>query len=69
LDLLEDVVDKLLAGELLPQENKDHSLKGNWQDYREYHISSDWLLVYFKDDTMLVLTATRTGTHADIFNK
>jgi len=37
---------KLLSHEALPQEALDHPLKGNYQGYREFHISGD-LLVYF----------------------
>ncbi|GHV60343.1 addiction module toxin, RelE/StbE family [Campylobacterota bacterium] len=65
--LLKEVIDILLAGETLPVKYKDHSLSGNWAGYRECHITSDWLLIYYKDEAELILIATRTGTHSDLF--
>ena len=35
--------------------------------HRECHVQPDWLLIYYVDDERLVLTLTRTGTHADLF--
>ena len=32
---------KLLSKEPLPPEALDHALKGEWQDFREFHISGD----------------------------
>ena len=34
---------------------------------RECHITPDWLLVYFIDEEVLVLTLTRAGSHSDVF--
>lgn len=53
----------------LPAAYKDHALTGNWIGHRECHIASDWLLVYKIEGDILVLTLTRTGTHADLFKK
>lgn len=68
LDALKDVVDTLSKEEPLPKKNRDHSLSGNFSDYRECHIAPDWLLIYrvFHDELILVLS--RTGTHSDLFN-
>ena len=41
-------------------------LVGNYRGHRECHIEPDWLLIYRIDGANLVLTATRTGTHADL---
>ncbi len=68
LKKLEDILDKLLSGETLPAQNKDHQLKGEMKDYRECHIEPDWLLVYRIEESELILYATATGTHADLFN-
>ena len=35
--------------------------------YRELHVLPDWLLIYYLEDDVLVLTLTRTGTHSDFF--
>lgn len=67
--LLEDVVAALAMGESLPEKNKDHALAGNWTGYRECHIQPNWLLVYYIEDDVLVLTLARTGTHSDLFGK
>ena len=69
LRLLDEIVQKLLNGEQLPANNKDHALSGSWVGYRECHIQSDWLLVYKILEDRLILTLTRTGTHSDIFNE
>ena len=36
-----DVVVKIANGEALPAKNHDHSLSGNYEGYRECHISPD----------------------------
>lgn len=67
LDLLESIVEQLLAGTPLPEKHKDHALLGRWFGKRECHITPDWLLVYQIEDDVLVLTLSRTGTHSDLF--
>lgn len=63
-----DTVIRLLAeGKILPQTYLDHGLSGNWKGYRECHVAPDWLLVYRMEEDVLVLTLTRTGSHADLF--
>ena len=64
---LETVLDILLSGENLPQKYKDHQLKGEMSEFRECHIEPDWLLIYKKEDMELILYATATGSHADLF--
>lgn len=67
MDLLDDIIRKLARGETLPDKNKDHDLSGDWIGHRECHILPDWLLIYRIDESVLVLTLTRTGTHSDLF--
>ena len=55
----------LLKEESLPIEAHDHSLQGNYIEYREFHISGDLLVVYKIEDGVLKLT--RIGTHAQLF--
>jgi len=69
LNKLKEVVAKLANGETLPPANRDHPLSGDWANHRECHIAPDWLLIYQIKDDVLVLTLTRTGTHADLFCK
>lgn len=48
--LLCDVLKLLLVDKALPDRNLDHSLSGNWQEYRECHIKPDLVLIYSKPD-------------------
>ena len=66
---LTEVLDLLACGKTLPAKNKDHQLSGNLNDFRECHIEPDWLLIYRIEHDVLVLTATATGSHSDLFNK
>lgn len=45
----------------------DHPLSGAYTGHRECHIKPDWLLIYYVQKTILVLTLTRMGTHSDLF--
>lgn len=63
------VLDMLAKGIQLPANNCDHQLTGSLKDFRECHIEPDWLLVYQIRDDILILTATATGTHSDLFGK
>ena len=58
---------KLLSKEELPPEAKDHDLKGNWNGYREFHISGDLLVIYKLENEVLYLV--RIGSHSQLFNK
>ena len=69
LTLLKDVLDTLLREETLDQKYRDHALTGNYIGFRECHIQSDWLLVYAVSESELILTASRTGTHSDLFDE
>ncbi|MBQ3644673.1 MAG: type II toxin-antitoxin system YafQ family toxin [Candidatus Riflebacteria bacterium] len=67
LDSLKSIVKILENGKDLPESCQDHELKGNYKGYRECHIEPDWLLVYKKTETILLLTLFRTGSHSDLF--
>lgn len=73
VSILKDVVGKLQNDIPLEPKYKDHNLVGELKDFRECHLTSDWLLVYFKSDEKdngvkkLVLTLVDTGTHSDLF--
>ena len=68
LSLLQDVLDKLCAKEPLEPKYRDNALSGSYKGFRECHIQPDWLLIYAIDDDRLILVASRTGTHADLFD-
>lgn len=65
LSKLQALIESLQRQEPLPEKHKDHSLKGNWKDYREVHIEPDWLLVYRIEGNELYLA--RTGSHSSLF--
>lgn len=67
LSLIEVVLDMLLEEQILPERYKDHALVGNYTGFRECHILTDWLLIYSINKSELILTASRTGTHSDLF--
>ena len=69
LSLLEEVLNTLLDGKSLDAKYHDHALTGNYLGFRECHILPDWLLIYAIDNGTLILTASRTGTHSDLFKK
>lgn len=69
LKLLENIVQKLANEERLPSSNKDHALVGDYEGFRECHITPDWILVYRKNKEELILLLSRTGTHSDLFKK
>lgn len=65
LQKLLTVINTLRIPSPLPDGSRDHQLIGDYKNYRECHISPDWLLIYCYDGDILVLY--RTGTHADSF--
>jgi mRNA interferase YafQ len=64
---LVNVLDLLASGKTLPSKYKDHQLTGNLSDFRECHIEPDWLLIYQIFENELILSATATGSHSDLF--
>jgi len=64
---LNEAVRLLLSGREMPSKYEDHALTGNWSGYRDCHIEPDWILIYRIDKSELILTATRTGSHSDLF--
>ena len=63
------MIDDLLLEQTLDAKHHDHALSGNYIGFRECHILPDWLLIYAVDKGQLVLTASRTGTHSDLFDE
>lgn len=64
---LVDVLSLLQTGEPLPENFNDHQLTGDLKDFRECHIEPNWLLLYQIFEDELILSATATGTHSDLF--
>ncbi|MGV6945473.1 type II toxin-antitoxin system YafQ family toxin [Sphingobacterium kyonggiense] len=40
---------------------------GNYKGFRECPIQPNWLLIWEKNDSIPLVTLTRTGTHSDLF--
>ncbi len=62
---LKIIIRSLISEEPLDPIQRDHKLIGNWQERRECHIESDWLLIYKTEIDRIVFE--RTGTHSDLF--
>ena len=59
----------LASRESMPPQYRDHQLSGHLKDFRECHIEGDWLLMYQIFEDTLILSASGTGTHSDLFDE
>ncbi len=66
-DLLLDVIRKLHELGKLEPRYRSHKLQGEYNNYMECHIKSDWLLIWKQDNNTMKIMLTRTGTHSDLF--
>ena len=64
--LVSTVVALLMSDQALPENNRDHALRGDWVGYRECHIKPDLLLIYRKAGADTVRLA-RLGSHSELF--
>lgn len=69
MEQMKNVLDRLIAGQPLDERNRDHALTGNYAGFRECHIQPDWLLIYRISQDRLILVASQTGTHSDLFDE
>ena len=69
VSLLEKIIQDLLEEKTLDRKYNDHALTGNYLGFRECHIQPDWLLLYTVNKNELILTASATGSHSDLFKK
>ena len=67
LNEVDIVIEKLLTGKPLEKKCNDHALSGSYKGCRDCHIRPDLVLIYKKDNDILVLTALRIGTHSELF--
>ncbi len=65
LESLQNVIRMLQSNNTLPQQYKQHTLKGKYAGFMECHIENDWLLIWKEDSEFIYLA--RTGTHSDLF--
>lgn len=66
-DLLMSIINRLANDEVLEPKYNDHALKGEWIHHRECHIRPDLLLIYKKQDDLLILTCVNVGSHSELF--
>ena len=66
---LDNILLMLAHQEALPARYRDHQLTGNLAGSRECHVEPDWLLIYQIAEEQLILYATDTGTHSELFKK
>ncbi|MBI5280056.1 MAG: type II toxin-antitoxin system YafQ family toxin [Candidatus Solibacter usitatus] len=64
--LVSTFVALLVSDQVLPLNNRDHALSGDWIGYRECHIKPDLLLIYRKPDAN-TLRLARLGSHSELF--
>jgi mRNA interferase YafQ len=62
-------LDLIASRRKLPEKYRDHQLKGTYSEFRECHIEPDWLLIYRILEDELILIASGTGSHADLFDE
>lgn len=67
LEILKNVIRMLQEEQVLDEKYRDHALTGNYRGFRECHVQPDWLLIYSVNRGELILTASRTGSHSDLF--
>ena len=65
MNKFKEIISLLIENKPLPKKNRNHKLLGNYKDCWECHIEPDWLLIYKKTSTSIILS--RTGSHADLF--
>lgn len=66
IDKIDYVVKLLAKGETLPAKYRDHALVGDLTGLRDCHIENDWVLIYYYEENVLVLTLADTGSHSDL---
>jgi len=66
INILQEVIQSLLNNKKLDVKYDDHQLKGVYKNYKECHLTGNWLLIYKKDKDSLMLI--RTGSHSELFS-
>ena len=51
----------------LPEEAKDHGLKGEYQNIRDFHLSGDLIVLYRIDKENMEIQLLRIGSHSQLF--
>lgn len=67
VELTKSIITKLANDEPLEPKHKDHKLTGQYEGFRECHIKPDLLLIYKKEERVLILTCLAIGSHSELF--
>ncbi len=67
LILAKSIITKLANDEVLEPKYRDHKLSGQYEGYRECHIKPNLLLIYKKEERVLILTCLAIGSHSELF--
>jgi mRNA interferase YafQ len=65
MERLKAVIEALCSRQPVPRELRDHALSGEWKGCRDCHVAPDWVLIYERAESRLILY--RTGAHSDLF--
>ena len=65
IEKLKNIISDIINEIPLAPKNRNHKLKGEFQNYWECHIEPNWLLIYKKTNIDVIFL--RTGTHNDLF--
>ena len=65
--LTKDIIWQLANNEELASKYKDHALIGSYKGFRECHVKPDLLLIYKKQNKILLLTCVEIGSHSELF--
>lgn len=66
IDKLEEILNLLVNGSPIPEENRPHLLSGNYKGYMECHVENDILLIWW-DKEECTIKLVRFGTHSELF--
>ena len=66
-NLTKDIIQQLANNEELASKYKDHALIGSYKGFRECHVKPDLLLIYKKQNEILLLTCVEIGSHSELF--
>ena len=65
--ITKDIIWQLANNEELASKYKDHALIGSYKGFRECHVKPDLLLIYKKQNEILLLTCVEIGSHSELF--
>ena len=66
---LDEVIALLACDEVLDKKYKDHALVGTYKGCRECHLGFDLVLVYRKENDILILQCIDVGSHTEVLDR